>query len=204
MRYQVAHFSITTDCNMSCPQCCYGMRWRPARHAPLAELMEDVLFFKGLREITVTGGEPTYHPQFGDVVTGIKYLLPEIELRVETNGLLYQKWGPEIFNMFNLINVTHYTKEAWDGCLDNTKMVEKIAGNHKNVRVMLAKHIEMKPGKGSNPCGRQERPQYSQRKVYGCCLYPGVFGSEGIPLTEDWQEKLQAVRLRCENCPYGV
>lgn len=203
MTYEVAHFSITSACNMFCPDCCYGMRWRDAKHTPMDELLDDVMFFRDLKEITITGGEPTYHPQFGGIVAEIRQRLPNIELRVETNGLLYNKW-PDIFKLFDLINVTHYTAQAWDGCLDNTKMVEKIAANHPRVRVMLAKHIPFKPGTGTKPCGRQERPHYSQRHVYGCCLYPGVFGSKGVPVSENWQSELQKMELLCCNCPYGT
>lgn len=188
---------------MTCPDCCYGMRWREAKHTPVSELLEDVMFFDLLHEITITGGEPTFHPDFGEIVTEIKLKLPRIQLRIETNGLLYNKWS-KFFYLFDLINVTHYTAESWKGCLDNTKMVEKIAANHPNVRVMPARHIPFKPGKGTKPCGRQERPHYSQRKVYGCCLYPGVFGSTGVPIGPNWQEELQKVELLCRNCPYGT
>lgn len=188
---------------MTCPDCCYGMRWRDAKHTPVSDLLEDVMFLKDLREITITGGEPTFHPEFGKVVCEIRQRLPKIELRIETNGLLYQKWQ-EVFGLLDLINVTHYTDAAWAGCLDNTKMVNLITKNHSKVRVMLAKHIPFKPGKGTNPCGRQERPHYSQRHMYGCCLYPGVFGSKGVPIGPNWQKELSVAELKCCNCPYAV
>ncbi len=202
MIYPAIHFSITTNCNMTCPDCIYGMRFRPANHSPVKELLEDVMFFRDLKELTITGGEATTHPNLDAIVFGIRKLLPEIEIRIETNGLLYAKWSA-LFKEFSLINVTHYTKDSWDGCLDNTKVVELIKSNHDQVRVMPAKHLTLGPGKGSAPCGRRLRPHYSHRVVYGCCVGAGIKGAIGVPLSEDWQQKVWDTMLPCGSCPFG-
>ena len=208
MNYRVIHISITSTCNMRCPNCCYGMNWRSHVYSDIELLKSDVAHFKTLQEFTITGGEPTTHPNFGEIVQLLRDELPGLEMRIETNGLLYEKWK-SFFQMFDLINVTHYTKDSWSGCLDNTRMVEVISKNHKSVRVIPIVHLENnKSPKLSTPCGRHDRPHYSQKLqgglIYGCCIGPGAVGSVGVPVSDKWQEDLSNIILPCSTCVFGI
>jgi 7,8-dihydro-6-hydroxymethylpterin dimethyltransferase len=83
---------ITPSCDMSCPICLVVDRVRPALTLPeLDGILDKLVACEGrLNMLTLTGGEPTQHPQFLDVVD--RCLRPEIGiLSISTNGLWIEK-----------------------------------------------------------------------------------------------------------------
>lgn len=83
---------ITPSCDMSCPICLVSDRVKPT--LTLAEvdgILDTLVAAEGkLNMLTLTGGEPTQHPQFLDVVD--RCLRPEIGIvSVSTNGLWIER-----------------------------------------------------------------------------------------------------------------
>lgn len=187
---------------MTCPNCSYGMNWRDAKHTPIDEIIGALKWFDGIDRISLTGGEPTAHPHFHQIARLVRQALPEMKLGLETNATLYPKFK-ESLPMFDSIDATHYTPDAWDGCPDNTAKIELLQKDYPRLRVLKAKHVTMENNRGSNPCGREARAHWSHGLIYGCCAAPGVKGAIGIELQDGWHEKLKATRLPCKNCIYG-
>ena len=83
---------ITPACDMNCPICLVSERVKPPLTLPEVERILDTLVaYEGkLNMLTLTGGEPTQHPQFLEIVD--RCLRPEIGiLSVSTNGLWIER-----------------------------------------------------------------------------------------------------------------
>jgi MoaA/NifB/PqqE/SkfB family radical SAM enzyme len=68
----IALFRLGEQCNNDCPMC--SNTGRPeAFFIPTPELLRrvDALFEQGMLRVVITGGEPTIHPGFWDVVLGL-------------------------------------------------------------------------------------------------------------------------------------
>jgi hypothetical protein len=67
----IAWLEVTDICNMHCEGC---YRQRLTGHKPLAQVKEEILFFKKWRNpdnVSIAGGEPLIHPQIMDIVAFI-------------------------------------------------------------------------------------------------------------------------------------
>jgi len=67
----IAWLEVTDVCNLRCEGC---YRQRLTGHKPLAEIKEEILFFKRWRNpdnVSIAGGEPLLHPQILDIVAFI-------------------------------------------------------------------------------------------------------------------------------------
>jgi uncharacterized radical SAM superfamily Fe-S cluster-containing enzyme len=83
---------ITPACDMSCPICLVSERVKPALTLAEADtILASLVAAEGkLNMLTLTGGEPTQHPQFLDIVR--RCLRPEIGiLSVSTHGLWIER-----------------------------------------------------------------------------------------------------------------
>ena len=192
--------SITTHCNMQCPDCLYGMRFRTPEHSPHEVVIADSRFFTGMEDVTLTGGEPTVHPQFDLIVLNVKKLIAPTKLKMETNGVSYPRWK-NLYAEFDEISVTHYIPSTWIGCPDNTRQVTAILANHPNAKAPESKHVRNIPSTCNRPCSRTGRLHYSQRKLYGCCIGPGMAGSVGIEIGPDWRQRISEMTVACSECP---
>lgn len=85
---------ITDRCNLTCPTCYAGSSPTYGRHRTLAEVktMLDTIVAneKEPDVVQISGGEPTLHPQFFEILDYAKSL-PIKHLMVNTNGLLIAK-----------------------------------------------------------------------------------------------------------------
>jgi SynChlorMet cassette radical SAM/SPASM protein ScmF len=84
---------LSGSCNLACRHCWISPTYQPAgaengRHVKVEYVEKAVREAKplGLRSVKLTGGEPTLHPQFREIVTGIAQ--EEIMIMMETNGTL--------------------------------------------------------------------------------------------------------------------
>lgn len=83
---------ITSQCNLNCPICL--VKGRPIEELSLPrinEIMDNLVRYEGrLNMLTLSGGEPTMHPQFLEVVDAC--MRPEVGIvSVSTNGILLQE-----------------------------------------------------------------------------------------------------------------
>lgn len=84
------YFQITRNCNLTCPYCFLSSG--PGKpHVPLAAV-KDVAAFTGrcgLTEVRLTGGEPTTHPDFFEIVDAFQ--ANNVYVSVATNGVLSER-----------------------------------------------------------------------------------------------------------------
>lgn len=84
------YFQITRNCNLECPAC-FIKAEKGGQHVPISAIMEIATFMgqNGLMEVRLTGGEPTTHPDFFDILH--KFQEENVYVSVATNGVLNQK-----------------------------------------------------------------------------------------------------------------
>lgn len=84
------YFQITRNCNLECPAC-FIKAQKGGQHVPTSAVMEIATFMgqNGLMEVRLTGGEPTTHPDFFDILH--KFQDENIYVSVATNGVLNPK-----------------------------------------------------------------------------------------------------------------
>ena len=94
--------SLTDRCNLRCTYCmpAEGMQWQ----APDTLLTDDELVrltriavqLCGIERVRLTGGEPLIRRSVANVVAGIAALTSRPEISITTNGLLIDKFLPEL------------------------------------------------------------------------------------------------------------
>ncbi|KKM89238.1 hypothetical protein LCGC14_1250640, partial [marine sediment metagenome] len=129
--------SITTHCNMSCPECAYGTpRVDDKQHFSWEYFEEAAKHLRGIKSLGITGGEPTCHPEFSKFVPRFRELFDCVELYLETNGCLVEKHS-DVLEFFDRVGITHYGESVYPGCPDNTAQMEFLRARLKGTRVTL-------------------------------------------------------------------
>ncbi|HLC57775.1 MAG TPA: radical SAM protein [Candidatus Nanoarchaeia archaeon] len=84
------YFQITRYCNLECPTC-FIKAGEDGAHVPTNAVMDVAEFMgqKGLIEARLTGGEPTLHPDFFDILH--KFQEKNVYVSVATNGVMSQR-----------------------------------------------------------------------------------------------------------------
>jgi len=84
------YFQITRYCNLECPTC-FIKAGKDGAHIPTNAVMDIAEFMaqKGLIEVRLTGGEPTLHPNFLDILH--KFQEENVYVSVATNGMMNQR-----------------------------------------------------------------------------------------------------------------
>lgn len=127
------YFQITRYCNLRCPAC-FIKAGEDGSHIPKKAAMEIAEFMgeNGLLEARLTGGEPTLHPNFLDIVH--KFQEKDIYVSIATNGIMNQKTLDAICEVNNLWVIcsidgtkeTHnkYRPETFDRILRNLRQLK--------------------------------------------------------------------------------
>ncbi len=178
------------------------MFWRDAKHTPLEQIQAILPWLSGIEKVSLTGGEPTAHPQFHEISMAVKAGLPHVKLGLETNATLYPRFKPSLA-LFDSIDATLYGPQAWEGCPSNAYKIALLKKDYPALRILPAKHLTFANNRGANPCGREARAHWSHGLVYGCCAAPGHKTAQGIELAPGWHEQLKTIRLPCAECVYG-
>jgi len=84
------YFQITRYCNLECPTC-FIKAGQDGAHIPTGAIMDIAEFMgrNGLIEVRLTGGEPTTHPNFFDILH--KFQQENVYVSVATNGVMSQR-----------------------------------------------------------------------------------------------------------------
>lgn len=84
------YFQITRYCNLECPTC-FIKAGKDGAHVPTGAIMDIAEFMgqNGLIEVRLTGGEPTTHPDFFDILH--KFHEENVYISVATNGVMSQR-----------------------------------------------------------------------------------------------------------------
>lgn len=85
MEVSTIRLELTNQCNLFCKHCFKHNRATP-EYLPLKTILEILKKAKpyGVREIGLTGGEPTLHPQFEDIISALSRI--GYSLHLFTNG----------------------------------------------------------------------------------------------------------------------
>lgn len=197
MEIRLAHLSITTFCNLACVECCYGMSWRRKEHDTIHRITDALKCFSELHDVTITGGEPTCHPDFQRIATLARQQRGSRLLNLETNciKLIGER---SLYKLFDKITVTRYAHVP-----TQNESISDLLSFHPHVRIIDSDHIPLTRLSGGSLCGREERVHYSLGRLYGCCIGPGALGSDGVPMCDDWRELLKHTLLPCKTCRFG-
>lgn len=92
---RIIYFQITRKCNLSCPYCFISADQK-GKQVPWEDIKVFAEYFRknGLMEVRLTGGEPTLHSHFQEIVD--VFLDKHIYVSVATNGC----WSSEILEYF--------------------------------------------------------------------------------------------------------
>ncbi len=84
------YFQITRSCNLECPAC-FIKAHRAGTHVPVNAVMQMISFLSrhGLAEVRLTGGEPTLHPNFIEILHAFQ--AAGVYVSVGTNGVINQR-----------------------------------------------------------------------------------------------------------------
>ncbi|MDI6606494.1 MAG: radical SAM protein, partial [Candidatus Omnitrophota bacterium] len=93
-----------------CNNCCLFCsnpdgHWKKDDGYNYDRLAQRLMSFKGkIRDITVTGGEPTIHPDFLKIIAFLKKELPDVGLSLLTNGrrFFYPPFAKECLELNNI------------------------------------------------------------------------------------------------------
>jgi GTP 3',8-cyclase len=93
--------SVIDRCNFRCTYCmpAEGLPWLPREEVLTAdEIGRLVGMFVGLgvREVKLTGGEPTVRPDLPDIVRRIRALGADLEISITTNGYLLDRLAEQL------------------------------------------------------------------------------------------------------------
>jgi hypothetical protein len=210
MRQEITNInlSLTTFCNMKCPDCCCNityMRNKDKRFFDGDYLINAARFFYGMDRIHITGGEPTIHPKFQEYAPLLKDLFGCRRLTLETNGWGFMRF-PDVFKCFDEIYVSHYTKETFASSPDNTEAISFIKNYLPDTTKLIVGEVVHTPrdrrGEGKCDRGYSETVAYSNGKIYGCCVAPGLDVDTGIKITENWRNELP--EPPCNKCFFAI
>lgn len=205
------NLTITTRCNMWCPDCVYGMHERAYRDEP-AEYFEAIApAFHGIERVHVTGGEPTCHPRFADLAGRFRGWFGCRVLTIETNAIRWRAVA-DALEGFDRIYASLYTAASWPagapakGRADNSAEVAALVERFGDrVQVSPATHVP-RVSLRSRPCFRAtaETVAVSDGRVYPCCVGPGLAEPQPtVAAGPGWMEAVLAVRPNCKGCAFA-
>jgi uncharacterized radical SAM superfamily Fe-S cluster-containing enzyme len=199
------NFSITTACNRSCRNCSYNAPNKSVKHLTEQEIRHAAPYFSGC-SITITGGEPTIHPKFLELVPKFEEIFGR-KVSIETNGYMLKK-HPDIFRHFKNIHIANYIKgDYFTAKEDNTAVIKWFVKNYPDINVCVD---EMRSHRDRNTWGKRICPAgtaitiaYMGGLVYPCCIGDGHMGAIGIGL-DGWRDKIRNTPLNCHKCFFSL
>jgi hypothetical protein len=200
---------ITTACNLRCPQCCCAIGQRPVVHHDAAYFKSLAPFIQGIRRVDITGGEPTAHPLFRELVTSFKRLFNCAELTLETNAFRLREYE-DILPLFDMVRLSAYPENepdvAW--ALAHCKLAYVQNGStcaEIDAPGDERRHIsqDRRGGGGSCLLGNFEFVLYADGKFWPCRLGPAVDGALGVRPQEGWLEKVLSLPSPCQSCCFS-
>jgi hypothetical protein len=197
------NLDITTVCDRACADCCCRTNNRPGArprvHHPWSYFEAVAPYIQGMRQIAVTGGEPTTHPEFADFVPRLRNLFKCSTLVLVTDGYRVQKYSELIHMHFDEVHFSDYQTKR-----EALAAIVQIGVPHFVFPAGVnASNFTPRSRRGSGlPCGRgtSGTVAFADGKFWPCCVSPGLDGTEGIEPCADWREKVQQIDMGCSQC----
>lgn len=119
------NYNITDICNLKCKHCNQFCPLVPedTKHKSIQQITSDLVllskFKSNINTISITGGEPTLHPQLSDILSIARKYFPDNKINLLTNGTNYNKfmiWKKSIVdnNIMVVVTIYPYVNDTWD------------------------------------------------------------------------------------------
>ncbi len=200
---KIVALSITTYCNMKCPECCAAMQSGIKKnHVDWDYMVHAAKHFKGIETIDICGGEATIHPNIREWAPKLKELFGCKYLTIDTNASMF-KIMPDLFEHFDKVYVSTYPDEFYDGWKSNESKIEYLKNIYPD-KLHIGYNIIHTPRdrRGYKPCERAYSGtiRYEDGRVYPCCIGSGLDTLVSVPLTENWRKDLDNINPPCGDC----
>lgn len=202
------NYTLTTHCNMRCPDCCAGITALPKSLKSFYDwdyVVNSAIYFKGIDRINLTGGEPSVHPKFEEWVPKLKELFECRVLSVWTNATMFKK-KPEVWAYFDEIHISNYTAESFKGSPDNSEEIAFIKNLYPDKYISAAKVVhDPLTKRGTKMCfrGYSDTIEFVDGYVYPCSSSSGLPTKIRLPLTKDWKEEIVKLHPPCYECLFA-
>jgi len=196
-RIRGLHLLLNTACNRQCPECAANVpAIRHPEQYPLTYFQHAAEYFRGIEHVTITGGEPTLHPHFRELVPQLRNWFGCCSLTFETNGYQLDKYQ-DLFDYFDDILLSHYP--------DNLTLTKRLAALGIDGRPAgPTRHVATtRRARRPSPCRRANFVLYAYGRLYPCACIPSGYEGIGIPLTANWREEIVNVPLPCADCCFA-
>lgn len=193
----------TTLCNLKCVGCCAGTQSK--NNITIEEIRGLRKFIPEVDTINITGGEPTLHKHFRDIMAEI-FKMNYKTITLNTNGYNLMKYI-DMMDNFSRIIISHYNENSYEGVIPNTSTIKEFTEAYKgNTPVAIRDIVMIEDNKLEGMCGRGNNgvASYFKGKIYGCCVSAGMDTGIGVPLDENWKESALKVPLPCKDCVFAV
>lgn len=206
------NLSLTTFCNMRCPDCCCNITHLAKEEKSFFSweyFVEAARWLRGIDRVHVTGGEPSMHPQFEELIPKFRELFGCRLLTTETNGLGFRK-KLETFAHFDTVYCSHYTAKVFDGSPDNTADIAMAKTRFAVSPEIIVGEVVHQPRikRGKRMCARGEAPAvaYCDGLIFPCCVGPGLTHTDRVAMTprETWRQDILNLHPPCDGCFFAL
>ena len=138
MKISSAYIEITKTCNLNCASC-YNRSGVPheKQEMPLyniAIIADKLVKQYGCRRISLSGGEPTLHPDFDRILLTLLLQYKDLQIGVVTNGTTDSRKLAEAFNTYDNVSV----QISLDGSNEAVNAKTRGAGNFQKILSFLS------------------------------------------------------------------
>lgn len=204
---------LTTQCDRRCPDCCTGVGInRTLQHHPWEYFEQAAKVIYGVERVHLSGGEPTFHPQFAEFVPKFKELFGCKRLSMVTDGWGVKRHSEVIVDHIDEVHFTQYgNRRHEEQSLVSWSMFGLISLKIFYAGENMASFTPRSQIGGGKPCHRawwlSGQVAYADGKLWGCCVAPGLDGAKGVefvdfPMLGESREFLDVAipPLPCKEC----
>ncbi len=193
-RIRALNLTVTTFCHLKCIECAVGIpRIQYPEHYSIEYIRRAGTSFHGIEHVTITGGEPTMHPDFHLFAPRLREWFGCKSLALETNGFRIAE-HKDLLPLFDDVLLSHYPQND-----QAAEFLAKLGFGSRPEGPTL--HVTTSRRAGHpRICKRANFVMYAYGRVYPCACIPSGFEGLGIPLTPQWREAITRVPLPCKDC----
>jgi len=139
-------FEVTDACNSRCRHCNVWRQKPTENHLTLPEI-ENIFknpFFRNLREVIISGGEPLLREDLEEIILKIhKYIRPDALISLSTNGLM-PKRAIKVAQTFLKKRINIVFGVSLDGIGEKHDKIRGVKGNFEKVDFLLHELMKLK------------------------------------------------------------